>query len=267
MSHVFKISFSVSEFDVGMSLDQPWKQTKKFTINNKEQAVVRDESRSWLCMLCPHGWGRHHITSSGHERTRLLRIVQEILNPYALHLQSEIQCTSELFNQIPVTGPSCQCRHLQGLRSCLGQPPHDQRWRLSVGVFSGDTFKFAKATDGGFHAGQVTNQTVSHGKSKRKADADGIAERSPCCCDRYRKQRMSNCPLNLLSVPSFLCCYCLGQMSDAAINVYDWLDLEVGVIVPRSTQLNVCLEAIKTCVLFVLHFNYLLSVGHICPCF
>lgn len=49
----------------------------------------------------------------------------------------------------------------QELRSCLRQPPHNHHSRLSVGVLSRNTFKFEKAKEGGFHAGQVTDQTVS----------------------------------------------------------------------------------------------------------
>lgn len=70
------------------------------------------------------------------------------------------------FGRITVTGPSCQCHRSPGLRSCLGQPPHNRRSGVSVGVPSGDTYKSVKATEGGFHAGQVTNRTVSLGKLK-----------------------------------------------------------------------------------------------------
>lgn len=104
--------------------------------------------------------------TSHHVRTCLFPIIQRIIKPCATHLRPEIQCASELFRQITVTGPSCQCHHLPGLRSCLGQPPHNQRSGASVGVLSRDTYKFEKATEGGFHAGQVTNQTVSLGKLK-----------------------------------------------------------------------------------------------------
>lgn len=104
--------------------------------------------------------------TSYHERTCLFPIVQRIISPCAPHLRPEIQCASELFLQITVTGPSCQCHHLPGLRSCLGQPPHNRRSGVSVGVRSRDTYKFEKATEGGFHPGQVTNQTVSLGKLK-----------------------------------------------------------------------------------------------------
>lgn len=61
--------------------------------------------------------------------------------------------------------------------------------------------------------------------------------------------------------------YSLCQMNDGAINVYDRLDLKVGSIVPWSTELNVCLGAIKTSFVSVLHLNYRLIVGHFCPCF
>lgn len=108
-------------------------------INNTEQAVAGGyESRSWLCMLRPHGRGRHHIVSCGHERTCLFQIVQRITNPCALHLQPEIHYTSALFIQITVTGRSCQCHHLAELRSCLRQPPHNQRSCFSVGVLIRD---------------------------------------------------------------------------------------------------------------------------------
>lgn len=104
--------------------------------------------------------------TSHHERTCLFPIVQRIISPCAPHLRPEIQCALELFRQIAVTGRSCQCHHLPGLRSCLGQLPRNRRSGLSVGVLSRDTCKFEKATEGGFHAGQVTNQTASLGKLK-----------------------------------------------------------------------------------------------------
>lgn len=123
MSHFFfsfkssckqsEISFSESQFDVGSSRHQLWKQYE-FMINNTEQAVAGGhESRSWLCMLRPHGRGRRHIISCGHERACLFWIVQRITIPCALHLQPEIRCTSVLCIQITVTGCSCQCHHLR----------------------------------------------------------------------------------------------------------------------------------------------------------
>lgn len=164
-------------------------------------------------------------------------------------------------------GPVLSMSSLPGLRSCLGQPPHNRRSGLSVGVLSRDTYKFEKATEGGFHAGQVTNQTVSLGKFKgrlklmekqRGLNVVGIVTENGGC-------------LTVLRIPSAslgpVLDYSLCQMNDGAINVYDGLDLEVGSIVPWSTELNICLGAIKTSFVSVLHFNYRLIVGHFCPCF
>lgn len=53
--------------------------------------------------------------------------------------------------------------------------------------------------------------------------------------------------------------YSLRQMNDGAINVYDGLDLEVGSIVPWSTELNVCLGAIKTSLSCILITVWLLD--------
>lgn len=39
------------------------------------------ESRSWLCMFCPHSQGRHHIASSGRKWTCLFWLVQRIISP------------------------------------------------------------------------------------------------------------------------------------------------------------------------------------------
>lgn len=54
-----------------------------------------------------------------------------------------------------------------------------------------------------------------------KGEADGRAERSPCCCDPYRKWRIPNCLPEALSIPSVLCSYSLSWIKDASINVYD----------------------------------------------
>lgn len=55
----------------------------------------------------------------------------------------------------------------------------------------------------------------------------------------------------------------LCRIKDAAINVYGWSDLEVGVVVLWRSEPNVCFRAIKTSVVFVLHFNYRVIVGHL----
>lgn len=200
MSHFFsfksscklsKIAFHVSQFDVGSSRHQLWKQYE-FMINNREQAVAGGyESRSWLCMLRPHGRGRHHIVSCGHERTFLVRIVPRISDRCALHLQPEIHCTSALFIQITVTGRSCQCHHLVELRSCLRQPPHNQRSRPSVGVLSRDTSKFEEGEGRWLPRGPSHESDCVTRQIERKGDADGRTERSPCCCNRYRKWRFN----------------------------------------------------------------------------
>ena len=56
--------------------------------------------------------------------------------------------------------------------------------------------------------------------------------------------------------------YSLCQMKDATINVYDWLGIEVWIIVSRGIELAVCLRAVKTrrCLAIVMHFNYHLIV-------
>lgn len=155
---------------------------KKSMINNKEQAVVRDESRSWLCMLCPHGWGRHHITSSGHERTCLLRIVQKVLTSSRRY--SALQgCLSESQWPAPPVNVSAYrgWDHASASRHAISVAAWV--WECSAETLSNLQRPQTVASM------QAKSRIRPRDTANRKGrpDADGIAERSPCCCDRYRK--------------------------------------------------------------------------------
>lgn len=118
------------------------------------------ESRSWLCMFCPHSWGRHHIASSGQKWTCLFRLVQRIITPPPppptfshryptpqLHLNKSEWLTAPVnvityrseWDHVSSTHPREQQSHSRG---SAGEQ-HFQIW---------------KGREGGFHAGQVTGR-------------------------------------------------------------------------------------------------------------
>lgn len=269
-------------------------QTMTFMINTAELSVAKGyESRSWLCMFCPHGQGRHHIASSGHKWTCLFWLVQRIINPSppSPRPQPQIARASTLFKQIRVTGCSCQCHHLPEWDHVSSTHPASSNLTWEECGSAGERhFQIWKGRDRRLPCRATSPADVT----SRCRFCHSVNQRERWCWSETRRGSVFSWSLHLHgrestywkqkktddSQPSLpapqrklisMLNYSLCQMKDATINVYDWLGIEVWVIVSWGIELDVCLRAVKTkhCLAIVMHFNYYLIVrlcreGHFC---
>lgn len=149
---------SVQCWQQQQSCHQPRKQYKT---NSKEQVGMNPGHDS----PCYAHMAEEDITSH-HERTCLFPLVQGIINPCALHPQPEIQCASELFSQITVTGRPVNVITYRGWDHASASHHTISFLAWAWECWAETLSNSRKATEGGFHAGQVTNQTASLGKLK-----------------------------------------------------------------------------------------------------
>lgn len=172
-------------------------------INNTEQAVARGyESRSWLCMLRPHGQGRHHIASCGHKRTYLFWIVQRIISPCSLHFQRYTAFQRCLSKSQWLAAPVNVITYWSWDHASASHPTISALawvWECSAETLSNSKRPWKVAS-----MWAKSRIRLSLGKIESQGNADRKAERSPCCRS-WRKWRMPNCLPDPCSIPSFLC--------------------------------------------------------------
>lgn len=159
----------------------------------------------------------------------------------------------------------------------------------SVGVPERDTFRSERAETAASMQGdrprlmwRATADSVTQW-IKENSDADVKPEGAPCSlhplhlhgCESTKWKQQKEKIHNLLLAPQqkliSMLNYSLRQMKDATINVYDWLGIEVWVIVSWGIEPDVCFRAVKTkhCLAIVMLFNYrsivwLCREGHFC---
>lgn len=141
-------------------------------------------SRSWRCMFCPHGQGRHHNASSGHKWTCLFWLVQRIINP-----SPQPSLPPRLNKSEWLAAPVNVITYQSEIMSHPPTPRAAISLERSVGVFGRDTFRFDRTETTASMQGdwpvscdeslQILSLCESNG------DGDLKPEGTLCFCDLY----------------------------------------------------------------------------------
>lgn len=233
----------------------------------------------------PHGHETHHTTSSGHKWTCLFWLVHSIISPLTPHLQLQIHCASALVQTNQSDWLLLSMSSPTRVRSCLIHPAWEQQSHLrgSVGVPGRDTFTFERAERAA--SVQAKRRTTADPVTRRiKGSRDADVKPGGAACffwslylhgswqlelknnsapnGRFISPLSQPLSIKLISMLNYSLC----QMKDATINVYDWLSIEVWVIVSWSIEPDVCVRAVTTKhrLAILMHFNYHLIVW-LCP--